>query len=143
MGIHNEAGHIRLAPIPTLHDLIASMLGLIMSTKDKERAFLPFLNDGEDEVILMVNNLGGLSQLELGGIAGETVKALRDKVHIRRVLSGSFMVSKSSSCVLHAEAECLLEDESEYARILVDSPPPSSGRRVGCADSDRDTKPHR
>lgn len=94
MGIHNEAGHTRLSPIPTLSDLISRMLDLVMSTTDTDRAFLPFLNDGQDSVVVMINNLGGLSELELCGIAGETVKILQKKVHIRRVLSGSFMVSK-------------------------------------------------
>lgn len=92
MGIHNEAGYIRLSPIPTLHDLIAHMLDLITSTTDKERSFLPFRNDGKDDVVLLVNNLGGLSELELGVIVGKTVSSLRGKVNIRRVFSGSFMV---------------------------------------------------
>ena len=92
MGIHNEAGYTRLSPIPSLHDLIAHMLDLIMSTTDKERSYLPFRNDGKDDVVLLVNNLGGLSELELGVIVGKTVSSLRGKVNIRRVFSGSFMV---------------------------------------------------
>lgn len=96
MGIHNEPGHTRLSPIPPLHDLILQLLELVMSTSDPERSFLPFRNDaasGADEVVLLVNNLGGLSELELGGIVGTTVKALSAKgVKIHRVLAGSFMV---------------------------------------------------
>ncbi|KAI5120375.1 hypothetical protein M0805_006897 [Coniferiporia weirii] len=93
MGIHNEPGHARLSPIPSLQTIITMLLDLIMSTEDPERSFLPFKNDGSDEVVLMVNNLGGLSELELSGIAGETVKILREKAKIHRVLVGSFMTS--------------------------------------------------
>ena len=92
MGIHNEPGHTRLSPIPPLNKLVDHLLELIMSTSDQERSFLPFKNDGSDEVVLLVNNLGGLSELELGNIAGETVKLLENKAKVLRVLVGSFMV---------------------------------------------------
>ena len=92
MGIHNEPGHTRLSPIPPLSKLIEQLLELIMLTSDPERSFLPFKNDGSDEVVLLVNNLGGLSELELSSIAGETVKVLENKAKILRVLVGSFMV---------------------------------------------------
>ena len=93
MGIHNEPGHTRLSPVPPLSNLVDHLLDLITSTSDTERSFLPFKNDGSDEVVLMVNNLGGLSELELGAIAGETVKILESKVKVLRVLVGSFMVN--------------------------------------------------
>ncbi|THH05051.1 hypothetical protein EW145_g5078 [Phellinidium pouzarii] len=93
MGIHNEPGHKRLSPIPTLESLLTQLLDLIMSTGDPERSFLPFMNNGSDEVVLMVNNLGGLSELELGGIAGEAVRILRERAKIHRVLVGTFMTS--------------------------------------------------
>ena len=98
MGIHNEPGHTRLSPIPPLNTLVSQLLELIMSTTDEDRSFLPFKNDGSDEVILMVNNLGGLSELEMSGIAGETVKILGGRAKIHRVLVGSFMVSMLTSC---------------------------------------------
>ncbi|KAF8518010.1 dihydroxyacetone kinase [Hysterangium stoloniferum] len=96
MGIHNESGYARVSPIPKLHDLVSSLLDLLTSTTDPERSFLPFgaLGSGNDEVVLMVNNLGGLSELELSGIARETVSQLRNKnVRVRRLLQGSFMTS--------------------------------------------------
>lgn len=43
----------------------------LTSTTDTERSFLPFEHDGKDEVVLMVNNLGGVSELEMGGVAGK------------------------------------------------------------------------
>lgn len=92
MGIHNETGHTRLSPIPPLHKLVERLLSLIISTSDPERSFLPFKNDGSDEIVLLVNNLGGLSELELGAIAGEAVKQLDGRMKIHRVLVGTFMV---------------------------------------------------
>ncbi|EJD07701.1 dihydroxyacetone kinase [Fomitiporia mediterranea MF3/22] len=93
MGIHNEPGHTRLSPVPPLNKLIVQLLDLIMSTSDNERSFLPFRNDGSDEVVLMVNNLGGLSELEMSGIANEAVQVLGGRAKIERVLVGSFMTS--------------------------------------------------
>lgn len=71
MGIHNEPGNQRLKPLPKLSKLIDQMLAMLTSTTDKERSFVPFQNDGNDEVVLLVNNLGAISELEMGAIAGE------------------------------------------------------------------------
>ncbi|EPQ56353.1 dihydroxyacetone kinase [Gloeophyllum trabeum ATCC 11539] len=94
MGIHNEPGHRRISPVPPLKELIPQLLEFITSTSDPDRSFLPFRNDGSDEVVLMVNNLGGVSELELVAVVGEAVKALQGTgVTVHRVLSGSFMSS--------------------------------------------------
>ncbi|GLB43410.1 putative dihydroxyacetone kinase [Lyophyllum shimeji] len=95
MGIHNEAGNRRLAPCPPLNELIPQLLDMLTSTSDPERSFLPFQGEkGKDEVVLLVNNLGGISELELGAIVGEARRALHSRgVVVHRVLSGSFMTS--------------------------------------------------
>lgn len=98
MGIHNEPGHTRIA-LPPLSELIAQLLNLITNTSDPERSFVPFKNDGTDEVVLVVNNLGGLSELEISGIVKSSTNYLATKMKIRRVLVGSFMVSSASSSV--------------------------------------------
>ncbi|XP_006461851.1 hypothetical protein AGABI2DRAFT_222826 [Agaricus bisporus var. bisporus H97] len=92
MGIHNESGHQTVSPIPPLSQLILRLIDMTISTSDPDRSFIPF--KGQDEVVLLVNNLGGLSELELGAIVGQT----RDALDVRglkalRVLSGSFMSS--------------------------------------------------
>jgi dihydroxyacetone kinase len=95
MGIHNEAGFAHVSPIPPLSELISSLLDLLTSTADPERSFLPFgaSGSGKDEVILLTNNLGGLSELEMGGIAREAVSQLRGRgITVQRLLVGSFMV---------------------------------------------------
>lgn len=91
MGIHNEPGHARVS-MPPLSQLTEQLLNMITNTSDKERGFLPFKNDGSDEVIVLVNNLGGVSELELSGIAGSVVSSLSKRLKIQRVLAGTFMV---------------------------------------------------
>ncbi|KAG9019187.1 Dihydroxyacetone kinase 2 [Tulasnella sp. 427] len=71
MGIHNEPGNQRLKPLPPLSKLVDQMLTMLTSTSDKDRSFIPFQNDGIDEVVLLVNNLGAVSELEIGAVAGE------------------------------------------------------------------------
>lgn len=70
MGIHNEPGTSKLS-LPKVSDLVGDLLSRITDTTDKERSFVPFKNDGSDEVVLLVNNLGSISELELGGITNE------------------------------------------------------------------------
>lgn len=96
LGIHNESGHRRVSPVPPLNQLIPDLIHMITSTSDPDRSFVPFNNDGTDRIVLLVNNLGGLSELELGAIVGEAKSAL-DKQGIKtlRVLAGSFMVCPS------------------------------------------------
>ncbi|KAI8659593.1 hypothetical protein LRP88_06162 [Fusarium phalaenopsidis] len=90
MGIHNEPGSGReKADLP---DLVSKMLKQLLDTSDKDRAFVDV---NSKEVVLMINNLGGVSVLELGGITAEVVSQLESKHNIRpvRVLSGTYMTS--------------------------------------------------
>jgi dihydroxyacetone kinase len=70
MGIHNEPGTQKL-PLKSTADLIDNMLSKITDTTDKDRSFVPFKGDGSDEVVLLVNDLGSISELEMGGITNE------------------------------------------------------------------------
>jgi len=49
---------------------------MITSTFDKERSFVPLKNDVTCLVRLLVKNLGGLSELELGEVVAEVRRAL-------------------------------------------------------------------
>ncbi|WVW82122.1 dihydroxyacetone kinase [Kwoniella bestiolae CBS 10118] len=93
MGIHNESGTHKLE-IPSIAELVDQMLFKITNTNDPERSYVPFKGDGSDEVVLLVNNLGAISELEIGGITSEAVKWLQSKnIKTRRVLSGTYMTS--------------------------------------------------
>jgi dihydroxyacetone kinase len=91
MGIHNEAGSER--KIVGLPELLRTMLAHCLDTSDKDRNFLE-ISPG-DEVVLLVNNLGGVSVLELGGITNEVVEQLGKTWNIRpvRILAGTYMTS--------------------------------------------------
>lgn len=90
MGIHNEAGSGRERV--ELSELVGKMLGQLLGQEDEDRAFL---NVNSNEVVLLVNNLGGLSPLELGGITAEVLRQLGDSWGIQpvRILSGTYMTS--------------------------------------------------
>lgn len=96
MGIHNEPGYAQVSPVPKLNELISNLLKLVTSTSDSERSFLPFGSEGgQDEVVLLANNLGGVSELELSGIIREAVSQLEaNNIKIRRLLAGSYMVGR-------------------------------------------------
>jgi len=91
MGIHNEAGSEKTkADLP---QLVKTMLKYMLDTSDKERAFSDITS--KDETVLLVNNLGGVSVLEMGGITNEVVDQLESSYGIKpaRILSGTFMTS--------------------------------------------------
>ncbi|KKA26134.1 hypothetical protein TD95_004883 [Thielaviopsis punctulata] len=90
MGIHNEAGSGRVTA--ELPELVAEMLRQLLDQTDKDRAFLKV---DSKEVVLMINNLGGVSILEMGGITNEVVEQLQAKYAIKpvRILSGTYMTS--------------------------------------------------
>lgn len=86
MGIHNEAGSGRAKV--ELPELVGTMLSQLLDQNDKDRAFL---NVNSNEVVLLVNNLGGVSVLELGGITAEVAKQLGAwGIQPVRILSGTY-----------------------------------------------------
>ncbi|KAJ3538802.1 hypothetical protein NMY22_g5013 [Coprinellus aureogranulatus] len=92
MGIHNESGSGHMAPVPKLSELVGKMISLLTSTSDPDRSFLPF--NGSDNVVLLVNNLGSVSELELASIVAEARKQLDERrFRVARILSGTFMTS--------------------------------------------------
>ncbi|KAH6613007.1 dihydroxyacetone kinase [Boeremia exigua] len=93
MGIHNEFGcGRRNASDAELPSLIAEMLQQILDVNDPERNFL---QTQTREVIVLVNNLGALSVLELGAVVTEVADQLerRYQKDTIRIYSGTFMTS--------------------------------------------------
>lgn len=71
-------GAQRLSPFPAVEELIQYCLRLLCDPKDEERHFVTFQD--ADSVILVVNNYGGLSNLELGALTDETITQLGKRV---------------------------------------------------------------
>ncbi|CAD6501461.1 BgTH12-01713 [Blumeria graminis f. sp. triticale] len=90
MGIHNEAGTAQIDI--SLPELVKIMLAQLLDPNDQDRAFIRI---DSTEVVLLVNNLGGVSTLEIGGITSEIIIQLEKSYQIKpiRVLTGTFMSS--------------------------------------------------
>jgi len=93
MGIHNEPGVNRLKSIPTSSDLASKLLKLLLDKSDPDRAFVPF--SPNDQTVLMVNNLGSISNLELSAFAGLVYEQLEKTYRLKptRVYVGTFMTA--------------------------------------------------
>lgn len=93
MGIHNEPGIKRVSPIPTVGTLVEQLLNYLLDPNDAERHYVDFAKD--DDVVLLVNNLGATSNLELYAIQAVVVDQLKAKWGIVpvRVLTGTFTTS--------------------------------------------------
>lgn len=74
VGIHNEPGLYEKSPIPSADDLVKEMLNYCLNANDPDRAFVSF--QPSDQVVLLVNNMGGVSNLELEALATITRKRL-------------------------------------------------------------------
>ncbi|KAH3674614.1 hypothetical protein WICMUC_003160 [Wickerhamomyces mucosus] len=96
MGIHNEPGVQKLSPIPDVENLVKiHLLPKLLDPNDKDRSFVPF--DVNDEVVLLINNLGGVSNLILSGITQITTQLLRSEYNIKpvRVYQGTLMTASN------------------------------------------------
>ncbi|KAJ4305604.1 dihydroxyacetone kinase Dak1 [Kalmusia sp. IMI 367209] len=127
MGIHNEPGSERKAT--DLPGLVKTMLSHCLDRSDKDRNFLDISE--KDDMVLLVNNLGGVSVLELGGITNEVVEQLAHDWKIKpiRILSGTFMTSLNGlgfSISLLKVTDTGLGDESSMIKLL-DAPAEASG----------------
>ncbi|KAL2830039.1 Dak1 domain-containing protein [Aspergillus cavernicola] len=91
MGIHNEPGSHRVKA--TLVELIETMLLQMLDHNDPDRAFVT--RKPGDKFALLINNLGGVSTLELSGITDEVYRQLDQSYQIKpeRIVQGTFLTS--------------------------------------------------
>lgn len=94
MGIHNEPGFSKTKLTPA-HDLVGGIVDLILKQDDKDRSYLKL--NGATKAVLLVNNLGGVSPLELNLVVKEAVSCIVQKHHqllrLERVYAGTFLTS--------------------------------------------------
>ncbi len=91
MGIHNEPGCEKVST--DLPGLVKIMLGQLLDQSDKDRAYVRI--GKTDETVLLINNFGGVSNLELGAITTEVVAQLDQTygLRARRIISGTLFGS--------------------------------------------------
>lgn len=93
MGIHNEHGITKVKPIPSVEQLAESLLKYLLDPNDSDRAYVKF--DKNDDVVLMINNLGATSNLELYAIQSIVNNKLNSIYGIKpvRIYTGTFTTS--------------------------------------------------
>jgi dihydroxyacetone kinase len=89
--IHNEPGSHRVSA--TLPELVKIILGQMLDPNDEDRHYVDIRKN--DKIVLFMNNLGGVSMLELAGITAEISKQLKEDYGLVpvRVISGTFLTS--------------------------------------------------
>lgn len=79
LGLHNEPG-VQRKVMRDAEELVREMLTMVLRSKDKEGSDDTFVQLSEagirDDTVLFLNNLGGMSQLELGAILDECLVQL-------------------------------------------------------------------
>ncbi|KAF4624111.1 hypothetical protein G7Y89_g14060 [Cudoniella acicularis] len=119
-------GAQKVSPFPSIEELISQLLTLICDQNDPERAFVKF-NKGDDTVLL-INNYGGLSNLELGALTQETLAQLDQKWDIKptKIYTGPFETSLNGPgfsitlCNLTTAAKESKTSVSELMELLAD-----------------------
>ncbi|NXQ60603.1 TKFC cyclase, partial [Anthoscopus minutus] len=110
LGIHGEAGVRRMKILPA--DMAVETM--LRHMTDQSNASHLSLTPGSS-VVLVVNNLGGLSCLELGIVAGAAVRCLENRgICIARALVGTFMTALEMAGV---SLTLMLVDE-ELVRLI-------------------------
>ena len=79
---------------PTGEELITRLLDLILKQDDPERSFVKFKNG--DDLVLLVNNQGGMSALEMGAVVDETLTQLGTSPFAPILTSGVWLMARGS-----------------------------------------------
>lgn len=74
--------------MPSVEDIVKEMLKYLLDPNDKDRAFVEF--NPEDNVVMLVNNFGGLSGLEFEALVNVTLQVLKHewKIVPTRIYAG-------------------------------------------------------
>lgn len=73
-------GLLEVSPIPSAEDLVSDLLRYLLDPSDEDRAFVPF--SPEDDVALLINNFGGVSNFELEALTHVTLTLLGESLPI-------------------------------------------------------------
>ncbi|KAM3525317.1 hypothetical protein MY4038_007362 [Beauveria bassiana] len=130
-GIHNEPGRRMLTPFPPVDEIIKECLGLLCDQDDPERGFVKV--DSGDEVVMLDNNYGGLSILELGALTDKVQNQLAERYSLKpcRTMVGAFKTSLNAlgfSISLANLSAAARQRDSLYGNLST-SPVPRHGGR--------------
>lgn len=89
LGIHNEPGE--KMDIPNIESLVDILYKKLLDASDKERNYLDF--DDNDNYVVLINNIGGTSSLELYAVAHYVLAKNPLKIKPLRVLVLDFVTS--------------------------------------------------
>ncbi|KAH6923397.1 hypothetical protein HPB50_001036 [Hyalomma asiaticum] len=110
MGVHGEAGALRV-PIFSAAETAALMINHLRNEQSQNSLHL---KKGEN-VALMLNNLGGLTTMEMNILAKEVIAYLEGLgIHVVRAYTGLYMTSLESAGI----SVCLLKVDGEVLRYL-------------------------
>lgn len=123
LGIHGEAG-MKQSPLISADEMAKEMVatirkhGRVEVDKDGVEQVVPLFEKG-DEVVVLVNNLGGTSNFEMSILARSCIKLLESDeygVKAKRVFVGSFMTSFD----MHGASLTILnvQDQKEIVDLL-------------------------
>lgn len=90
-GPHNEPGYVVVNPQPAPEELVDTLIKYLTDESDPDRGYVHF--DKEDEVALLINNFGGMSNLEMGALTNEFLDRLPAHINPVRVYTGMFETS--------------------------------------------------
>lgn len=129
MGIHNEPGVKHIEKKPSGPELIKEMISLLVKKDDPERSFVSFEKD--DDPVLIINNLGGMSNVELSAIVAEVVEQLKRDWDLSpvRVYCGTYVTSLNApgfniSLMKH---KAVSKDIGSNVLELIDAPTDATG----------------
>lgn len=113
LGIHGEPGKFR-APYECAHKIISGLMGTLKAKTKMVEA---------EKLVVLVNNLGSVSQLEMGIVNGEVLKWFDDeKLEVARFYSGTYMTSLDG----HGVSVTVLNADDAMIKYL-DAPAKSPG----------------
>ena len=87
LGAHGEAG-VAKVKLMNAKDSVHKLIGFLL---DEKSSLLKSIKLNNNRVVVLLNNLGGLSQFEINLVAGEVVKQLNEfNLVIERIYSGNY-----------------------------------------------------
>lgn len=98
LGCHGEPGLRSISPVPSPEALTREMIKLLTDTSDTDRAFIPFSQNGKEELILLVNSSGSTSDEVLARFAELAIAELETQgITVRRMTLGPMVTSLKQS----------------------------------------------